>query len=955
MNRLIRWLLVCILTTTFLPVVGGAAQEDRSEGDVPLDLAAIALRPSDAEAVGLDGFGVNRFGYPGNGVDLRRHAFFVGYGDAGLRQEHYLDAGLEREYIMILGLPDADGTSLVQQVEIHLTEFRDADGAEAGFAAMTDVALSDDSESSAEEIENADELAEESRLYAYEIVEDGEEYSILALTLRLDRVTARIAYFDFDGGEPDQEVLELLGDRQIERIEAGLEGELPGDSLSFQMPRFQHSDDGSTDLRNEGYTLLDGVLAPSAGEDESTASARAARYGDAIDVYMQFRRFEVKTESTDPNNAFSAQLLRFNSDRDAEAWMTGAIDEFEAGDGLEDLDVDTSAADYGDESVVYTYARAGNNADQRWNYRRIFLRVDSTVAVMFVQRLNEPLTPILDPLARAQVVCIENGACDNPLYLPPAAKYQETVCPDEPTHPSRAEDGEVLWCFETGGGAYATQAGDILLVWSGDGNLSAIEAESGALRWRVTPGPVAAATGYAPLVVGEVVIVTLPYLNSMFAFDIETGAERWRRAGVFDENPSPMGEPWFHEDVVSIIGGEELLRIDPETGDIVEQIDLELDGANVSSIDDGVIYAWDYVTGDDDSIVLAIDLDDGAEIWSTSFDGAPYSSFVAAGDALFVAVEDGVMTLDRGTGEITGEIPIDADLTAMTRLIAAEDTLYLHHRDQTAPALLAIDIESEEIIWTYEYVMNGYLPTVSGDTIYVPGIIDEYTDVAVAIDRETGRLRWEAQTGAYDASELIAGDGIVYAPTIGGTLIAFADSQAKRDWADASREENGDANAQGGDSGADGLETYESSLYGYAITYDPETWILVDDQRPDDDYDWVSFATAGGFVSIVGDPDYDEDELDSCVDDYRTILEETDGVSGVRELRNQGGEEDDRVWAVFTYDYDDGEESDVFVRSISCQALGDGVTLVVMYDAHEDDYDAFVDDAEQLLASLEAA
>jgi hypothetical protein len=91
------------------------------------------------------------------------------------------------------------------------------------------------------------------------------------------------------------------------------------------------------------------------------------------------------------------------------------------------------------------------------------------------------------------------------------------------------------------------------------------------------------------------------------------------------------------------------------------------------------------------------------------------------------------------------------------------------------------------------------------------------------------------------------------------------------------------------------------------------------------------------------------------VDDYRTILEETDGVSGVRELRNQGGEEDDRVWAVFTYDYDDGEESDVFVRSISCQALGDGVTLVVMYDAHEDDYDAFVDEAEQLLASLEAA
>lgn len=185
---------------------------------------------------------------------------------------------------------------------------------------------------------------------------------------------------------------------------------------------------------------------------------------------------------------------------------------------------------------------------------------------------------------------------------------------------------------------------------------------------------------------------------------------------------------------------------------------------------------------------------------------------------------------------------------------------------------------------------------------------------------------------------------VTFVPVLG------VSAQGDRSSGDAPRETDDDEESRDEDSASGDLETYESALYGYSITYDPTAWILVEDQLPDDDYDWVFFATAGGFVSIAGDPDYAGDELGSCVEGYLAILEGSDGVSAVRELRNEGGDEDERVWTVFSYDYDG---SDAYVRSISCQALDD-VTLVVMLDGPENGYDDFVDEAEQLLTGFEA-
>jgi hypothetical protein len=129
----------------------------------------------------------------------------------------------------------------------------------------------------------------------------------------------------------------------------------------------------------------------------------------------------------------------------------------------------------------------------------------------------------------------------------------------------------------------------------------------------------------------------------------------------------------------------------------------------------------------------------------------------------------------------------------------------------------------------------------------------------------------------------------------------------------------------------------------------------------DDDYDTVQFSNGASFVSLIGDPDYDEDELDSCLDDYRAGLEEAEGVADVEILEDEDGdaiegEEDGFVFAAYTYAYTDEDDDEMdLVRYASCEDLGDGVTLVVIQTTTEDDYEEEFAAREEFLEGFDAA
>jgi hypothetical protein len=155
----------------------------------------------------------------------------------------------------------------------------------------------------------------------------------------------------------------------------------------------------------------------------------------------------------------------------------------------------------------------------------------------------------------------------------------------------------------------------------------------------------------------------------------------------------------------------------------------------------------------------------------------------------------------------------------------------------------------------------------------------------------------------------------------------------------------------------DDEETYESPRYGYTLTYDTDEWEVVrEDQDEDDEYDTVTLSNGVSTVSVIGDPDYDDDELDDCVDDYLAGLEQNDGASDIEPYddRDAEGEDDDVAWATYTYTFtfDDGDEED-FVRSFQCTAQDDGLTLVVIHDAGIDDYEDEISAREDLLEGFE--
>lgn len=88
-----------------------------------------------------------------------------------------------------------------------------------------------------------------------------------------------------------------------------------------------------------------------------------------------------------------------------------------------------------------------------------------------------------------------------------------------------SEAARTAWTFRTGGPIYATPVldGGTLYVGSGDGNLYAVDAETGAERWRfATGGAVDAAAAIA-----DGVVFALSRAGVLHAVDARTGALRW--------------------------------------------------------------------------------------------------------------------------------------------------------------------------------------------------------------------------------------------------------------------------------------------------------------------------------------------------------------------------------------------------------------------------------------------
>ena len=200
-------------------------------------------------------------------------------------------------------------------------------------------------------------------------------------------------------------------------------------------------------------------------------------------------------------------------------------------------------------------------------------------------------------------------------------------------------------------------------VWNGavyfgssDGNIYALDALSGALRWKFKTGDVV----HSSPAIADGTLFIGSWDRFLYALDATSGKEKWR----FKTGDDP---------------------------DAHNHLGIQSSPAVV----DGVVYF-----GSRDSYAYAIDASTGQQIWKFSTDGSwvNNSMVVHGGRAYFGTSIPGIMhAVDAKTGKVVFDLPTGTPVFASMAL--ARDTLYLGN---FGGKLTAIDLKTQKAAWVFE-------------------------------------------------------------------------------------------------------------------------------------------------------------------------------------------------------------------------------------------------------------
>ncbi|MGH2547782.1 MAG: PQQ-binding-like beta-propeller repeat protein, partial [Thermomicrobiales bacterium] len=203
------------------------------------------------------------------------------------------------------------------------------------------------------------------------------------------------------------------------------------------------------------------------------------------------------------------------------------------------------------------------------------------------------------------------------------------------------------WRYDAAGeitGSAATANG-IVYFTGKRGDLYAVDALSGDLRWQVHLGEYVSKS--TPAISGDTVFVAGGY--ALYAFNAETGQERWKLPIQYAAQSSPT-----------------------VTGSIV-----------LVASQTGRVYAVDAATG--------------SQIWSYNAEGIIFSSPAVSGPYVYIGTDNGVvhaLRIDRGT--IVWKTPVGGNLFASPAVIDGKVII-----ESRGEAVVALNNETGEEIWRY--------------------------------------------------------------------------------------------------------------------------------------------------------------------------------------------------------------------------------------------------------------
>jgi outer membrane protein assembly factor BamB len=347
------------------------------------------------------------------------------------------------------------------------------------------------------------------------------------------------------------------------------------------------------------------------------------------------------------------------------------------------------------------------------------------------------------------------------------------------TRPVYAVDG-VKFTFDTGGPIRSTPAiiDGVLYVGSADGNFYAVDAKSGAERWRFKTG---GGISSSPAVSGGNAFFSSRD-GFLYAVDTRTGRQRWRLPLGKD-----LGERNYWDYYLSspVVAGQTLF-IGAGNGH-VRAVDIRNGKVRWSFPTSARVRATPAVSGDNvvfatmDGHVYAVGAKDGAQRWKFATQGAGNKFEDNGNDTTSVSaspsVSDGIVTvggrdgfaygINLADGSLRWKITHDGSSWILATAIA-DGTAYI--ASGSAMIVQAVDLKSGVEKWRHKTggaVFSSL--TIAGDVLYFADLGGNIE----AIDKATGARRWIYSLPDRVFSTPVVADGVVYCGADNGTLTAL--------------------------------------------------------------------------------------------------------------------------------------------------------------------------------------
>jgi outer membrane protein assembly factor BamB len=329
--------------------------------------------------------------------------------------------------------------------------------------------------------------------------------------------------------------------------------------------------------------------------------------------------------------------------------------------------------------------------------------------------------------------------------------------------PNTVGNLDLKWSYVTG--AYVSSssavANGVVYAASQDGNLYALNAETGALQWKYVLGPLSGNS--SPAV--EKGVVHVGGNGTVYALDARTGAQLW----AFTANDW-VSTPSVSNGVVLVGSGEgTVYALDASTGAELWtfQCAYGYDGAEVYSapaVANGVVYfgSWDYN-------VYALDAKTGAKLWSYATGYLVGSSPTVSNGVVYVGSNDGhVYALNASTGGWLWSF--DAGYPIISSPAVANRTVYVGSYDFYDSTIYALNASTGAVLWSYPvgyYVYSS--PAVANGVVYV----GSDNGNVYALDASKGTELWTYTTRLAVESSPAVVNGRVYVGSDDYVMYAF--------------------------------------------------------------------------------------------------------------------------------------------------------------------------------------